>query len=103
MAYIFHNRRGQAYETSKFRTNHSKINALHGQSRNLFVFVGILVATSALGNLFGTYMIRPIVNDVLNTGLDQAYIQIGIMALIFLVGVLSTLGYTQLMAVAAQK
>lgn len=103
VAYIFHNRREQAYETSKFRTNHSKINALHGQSRDLFVFVGILVATSALGNLFGTYMIRPIVNDVLNTGLDQAYIQIGIMALIFLVGVLSTLGYTQLMAVAAQK
>ena len=74
-----------------------------GNHAIFFVFVGILVATSALGNLFGTYMIRPIVNDVLNTGLDQAYIQIGIMALIFLVGVLSTLGYTQLMAVAAQK
>lgn len=74
-----------------------------GNHAIFFVFVGILVATSALGNLFGTYMIRPIVNDVLNAGLDQAYIQIGIMALIFLVGVLSTLGYTQLMAVAAQK
>ena len=60
-----------------------------GNHAIFFVFVGILVATSALGNLFGTYMIRPIVNDVLNTGLDQAYIQIGIMALIFLVGVLN--------------
>ena len=39
-----------------------------GNHAIFFVFVGILVATSALGNLFGTYMIRPIVNDVLNTG-----------------------------------
>lgn len=69
----------------------------------LFVLVGILVALSALGNLLGTYMIRPVVNEVLSTGLDKAFLQILLMAFIFLIGVLSALGYTQIMAVAAQK
>lgn len=43
------------------------------------------------------------VNEVLNTGLDKAFLQILLMAFIFLIGVLSALGYTQIMAVAAQK
>lgn len=74
-----------------------------GNHALLFVLVGILVAFSALGNLLGTYMIRPVVNEVLNTGLDKAFLQILLMAFIFLIGVLSALGYTQIMAVAAQK
>lgn len=74
-----------------------------GNHALLFVLVGILVALSALGNLLGTYMIRPVVNEVLNTGLDKAFLQILLMAFIFLIGVLSALGYTQIMAVAAQK
>ncbi|MEF2608803.1 MAG: ABC transporter ATP-binding protein [Faecalicoccus sp.] len=74
-----------------------------GNHALLFVLVGILVAFSALGNLLGTYMIRPVVNEVLSTGLDKALLQIILMAFIFLIGVLSALGYTQIMAVAAQK
>ena len=74
-----------------------------GNHAILFVLVGILVALSALGNLLGTYMIRPVVNEVLSTGLDKALLQIILMAFIFLIGVLSALGYTQIMAVAAQK
>ena len=74
-----------------------------GNHALLFVLVGILVALSALGNLLGTYMIRPVVNEILNTGLDKAFLQILLMAFIFLIGVLSALGYTQIMAVAAQK
>lgn len=74
-----------------------------GNHALLFVLVGILVALSALGNLLGTYMIRPVVNEVLSTGLDKAFLQILLMAFIFLIGVLSALGYTQIMAVAAQK
>lgn len=74
-----------------------------GNHALLFVLVGILVALSALGNLLGTYMIRPVVSEVLNTGLDKAFLQILLMAFIFLIGVLSALGYTQIMAVAAQK
>ena len=74
-----------------------------GHHAFLFVLVGILVSLSALGNLLGTYMIRPIVNDVLDTGIQKAWLQLLLMAFIFLVGVASALGYTQLMAVAAQK
>ena len=74
-----------------------------GNHALLFVLVGILVAFSALGNLLGTYMIRPVVNEVLSTGLNKALLQIILMAFIFLIGVLSALGYTQIMAVAAQK
>lgn len=74
-----------------------------GNHALLFVLVGILVALSALGNLLGTYMIRHVVNEVLSTGLDKAFLQILLMAFIFLIGVLSALGYTQIMAVAAQK
>lgn len=74
-----------------------------GNHALLFVLVGILVALSALGNLLGTYMIRPVVNEVLNTGLDKAFLQILLMAFIFLIGVLSALGYTQIMAIAAQN
>ena len=74
-----------------------------GNHALLFVLVGILVALSALGNLLGTYMIRPVVNEVLSTGLDKAMLQILIMALIFIVGVCSALGYTQIMAIAAQR
>lgn len=74
-----------------------------GNHALLFILVGILVALSALGNLLGTYMIRPVVNDVLNTGLDKALLQIILMAFIFLIGVVSALGYTQIMAIAAQK
>lgn len=80
-------------------------NLIHymGNHAILFIFVGLLVALSALGNLFGTYMIRPAVNQVLSQGLGQAYIEILIMAITFLIGVLAALGYTQCMAVAAQK
>ncbi|WP_297238600.1 ABC transporter ATP-binding protein [uncultured Faecalicoccus sp.] len=74
-----------------------------GHHAFLFVLVGILVSLSALGNLLGTYMIRPIVNDVLDTGIQKAWLQLLLMAFIFLIGVASALGYTQLMAVAAQK
>ena len=54
-----------------------------GNHALLFVLVGILVALSALGNLLGTYMIRPVVNEVLSTGLDKAFLQILLMAFIF--------------------
>ena len=66
--------------------------------------VGLLAAVSALAALLGTYMIRPIVNGVLENG-SAAYLA-GVVALtagIYIVGALSTLGYTQLMVRAAQK
>ena len=35
-----------------------------GQHKFLFLAVAVLVTISALGNLLGTYMIRPVVNSV---------------------------------------
>ena len=75
-----------------------------GRHKFLLLAVGVLVAVSATANLLGTYMIRPIVNGVLENG-SAAYLA-GVVALtagIYIVGALSTLGYTQLMVRAAQK
>ena len=75
-----------------------------GRHKIMLGVVGLLAAASALAALLGTYMIRPIVNGVLENG-SAAYLA-GVVALtagIYIVGALSTLGYTQLMVRAAQK
>ena len=69
-----------------------------GRHKIMLGVVGLLAAVSALAALLGTYMIRPIVNGVLENG-SAAYLTAGI----YIVGALSTLGYTQLMVRAAQK
>lgn len=73
-----------------------------GRYSGRFVLVGILSAVSALANLFGTYMIKPIVNEV-TTNITAVYWSIALMALIYIIGVLSSWGYTQLMVKGAQK
>ena len=75
-----------------------------GRHKIMLGVVGLLAAVSALAALLGTYMIRTIVNGVLENG-SAAYLA-GVVALtagIYIVGALSTLGYTQLMVRAAQK
>ena len=75
-----------------------------GRHKIMLGVVGLLAAVSALAALLGTYMIRPIVNGVLENG-SAAYLA-GVVALtagIYIIGALSTLGYTQLMVRAAQK
>lgn len=69
----------------------------------LFLGIGFLVAMAALGNLLGTYRIRTIVNTALYFGKEEAFLQIGIMAIWFGIGVLCSLSYSQLMAIGAQK
>ena len=69
-----------------------------GRHKIMLGVVGLLAAVSALAALLGTYMIRPIVNGVPENG-SAAYLA-GVVALtagIYIVGALSTLGYTQLM------
>ena len=75
-----------------------------GRHRILIALVGVLAAVSALANLLGTYMIRPIVNQFVGRG-DAAGLVAGVAvtAGIYAVGALSTLGYTQIMVRAAQK
>lgn len=75
-----------------------------GRHKLLLFLVGILASVSALANLLGTYMIRPIVNQVVEDGTIESLIRnVAIAALIFGTGALATLGYTQTMVRAAQK
>ena len=63
----------------------------------------MLVTISALGNLLGTYMIRPVVNSV-GAGDVQALVRgVALTVAIYGVGVLAAFGYTQTMVYAAQK
>ena len=74
-----------------------------GKHSFLFFVIMVLVAVSGLANLFGVFMIRPIVNALGEGQSEQAMQGILIMAIIFNCGVLSSLGYTQIMAKAAQE
>ena len=84
---------------STFRT----LLAYMGRHKFLFLAVAVLVTISALGNLLGTYMIRPVVNSV-GAG-DAAALTRGVLttAVICAVGALAAFGYTQTMVYAAQK
>ena len=75
-----------------------------GHHKIMLAVVGTLAAVSALAALLGTYMIRPVVNGILENG-SIHYLAgvVAITAVIYLIGGLSTLGYTQLMVRAAQK
>ena len=75
-----------------------------GRHRVLILLVAVLAAVSALANLLGTYMIRPVVNQFVARGdVPGLMTGVGITAGIYVVGVLSTFGYTQIMVRAAQK
>ncbi len=75
-----------------------------GRHRILILVVGVLAAVSAAANLLGTYMIKPVVNRFVAMGDVSGLVYgVGITAAIYAVGVLSTLGYTQIMVRAAQK
>ena len=75
-----------------------------GRHKLMLLVVGFLAAVSALAALLGTYMIRPVVNGILENG-SRSYLAgvVVLTAVIYGIGALSTLGYTQLMVRAAQK
>lgn len=75
-----------------------------GRHKFMLGLVGVLTAVSALANLLGTYMIKPVVNGILETGSIPGLVRgVALTAAIYAVGALSTLGYTQTMVRAAQK
>lgn len=77
--------------------------AYMGRHRFLLLVVALLVSISALANLLGTYMIRPVVNTLVSG--DHAALIRGVILtmIIYGIGVLSAYGYTQTMVRAAQK
>lgn len=80
-----------------------KLLSYMGNHAFMFLLIGILVSISGLANLLGTFMIRPIVNSIGVSSFAVVEKNILIMAIIFLIGVISCVGYTQLMALGAQK
>lgn len=74
-----------------------------GRHKLIFGAVALLVATSAVANLLGTYMIRPVVDALALGSYDTFIAGIVLTSCIYGVGVLAAFGYTQLMVHAAQK
>lgn len=82
----------------------SRLLTYMGRHKFLLLIVAILVTTSGLANLMGTYMLKPIIDtytkDPMYSSLYKAII---LEASIYIIGVLSTFGYSQIMARFAQK
>ena len=74
-----------------------------GRHKFLLLVVAVLVTISALANLLGTYMIRPVVNNLADGGIKALLQGVVLTALIYLAGALAAWGYTQTMVKAAQK
>ncbi len=74
-----------------------------GRHKLLLLVVALLVTISAVANLLGTYMIRPVVNNLTSGDMRALITGVLITAAIYLAGVLSAYGYTQTMVKAAQK
>lgn len=81
-----------------------QFSAYLGRHRIMIGLVALLAAISALAALFGTYMIRPVVNGLLENG-SKTYLAgaVDLTACIYIIGALSTLGYTQLMGARRAK
>ena len=74
-----------------------------GRHRFLLLAVAVLVSLSALANLLGTYMIRPVVNSLEGGNVDTLIRGVLVTVGIYVAGVLSSYGYTQIRVKAAQK
>ena len=74
-----------------------------GRHKLLLLAVAVLVTISALTNLLGTYMIRPVVNSLAAGAFSDLVAGVAVTAGIYGLGVLSSYGYTQIMVRAAQK
>ena len=74
-----------------------------GRHKLLLLTVAALVTVSALANLLGTYMIRPVVNSLAGGDIRALTLGVAVTAGIYGLGALSSLGYTQIMVRAAQQ
>ena len=75
-----------------------------GRHQFLLLVVAVLVTISALANLLGTYMIKPIINRYVVPGdLQGLVFGVGVTALIYAAGALSALGDTQKHIYPSQK
>ena len=73
-----------------------------GHAKFSLLAVGVLASVAAIASLAGTYMVRPIVNGLATGGEELLAKQVILTAIIYTAGVLSALGYSQIMVRAAQ-
>ena len=93
----------QAKRPENLRYTLKTLFAYLGRHRILFLAVAVLVTFSALGNLLGTYMIRPVVNHLADGDVRSLIKGVLVTALIYGIGAVSAYGYTQTMVKAAQQ
>ncbi len=77
-----------------------------GRHKFLLLLIAILVTISAMANLLGTYMFKPIIDKYASPGsvhYNDLWQAILLEAGIYFCGALATLGYTQMMVYLAQK
>ena len=74
-----------------------------GRARRLLLVVGVLASVSAVAQLAGTYLIKPVVNSLISADVSAFSRGVVLAAAIYAVGALSALGYTQIMVRAAQR
>ena len=74
-----------------------------GHAKFSLLAVGVLASVAAIASLAGTYMVRPIVNGLATGGEELLARQVILTAIIYAAGVLSALGYSQIMVRAAQR
>lgn len=74
-----------------------------GRHKRMLFVVAVLVSASALCNLLGTYMIRPVVNGLADGNVGTLLRGVLLAAGIFAIGALSAWGYSQTMVKASQK
>ncbi len=96
-------RRLSAKKPKDFRYSLQTLLSYLGRHRFLLLAVAMLAAVSALANLLGNYMIRPIVNDLAAGDKEKLIFGVAVTAGIYLIGAASSFGYTQIMVKAAQK
>ena len=74
-----------------------------GHARRMMLVVGVLASVSAVAQLLGTYMIKPVVNSLTVADAEGFARGVAATAVLYAVGALSALGYTQTMVRAAQR
>ena len=74
-----------------------------GHAKFSLVAVGVLASVAAIASLAGTYMVRPIVNGLATGGIGLLKCQVLVTVAIYVTGVVSAFGYSQIMVRAAQR
>lgn len=87
-------------------TKKTFLHLLHylGKHKWMFLLVALLVLISTGANIMGTYLLKPVINRFIMPGDIPGLLKaVGAMGIMYGCGVLSTLGYNQLMIRTSQK